>query len=292
MVKAQQKPFITENKSENTLVEYKSTLKKTRQQINKENYQKRKEERKTQQKERYNRKKNQAEQQAKEQTSKYYGAEAIKVLMSFKEYTELNQAKRKLWLDFNWTLQDCQKSFKEGYADVVMIMKLQETAHKLVRDYWKTAQNEEKQRGKSWNSLDYDEKQQLIKYWGYEKARIENGYIEEWERLERQGDSYLKEIERVKFHEERGKIKCKCSWCQYEAKIHKEVKAKIKKEEKEATKFWEEQERKWRGTEKDDEETEWEDGECAGCYEYKKVSTESGLCRKCEREADEGYSED
>src|SRR5437763_1540961 len=45
--------------------------------------------------------KTQKKGQAKEQTSRYYGAEAIKILMSLKEYTELNQEKQKLWADFN-----------------------------------------------------------------------------------------------------------------------------------------------------------------------------------------------
>ncbi|CAG8842647.1 5310_t:CDS:2, partial [Gigaspora margarita] len=94
-----------------------------------------------------------------EKKAKYYGAEAIKVLMTFKEYTELN----------------CQKSFKDGFADIVAIMKLEQIAD--------TAKNEEKQR-----------------------TNVENGYIDEVERLERQGDSYLKEIEAQKYHEERGKI--------------------------------------------------------------------------------------
>jgi len=43
------------------------------------------------------------------------------------------------------------------------------------------------------------------------------------ERLENQGDSYIKEIERAKFHEERGKIKCECWDCEAKKQIHQEV---------------------------------------------------------------------
>jgi len=47
--------------------------------------------------------------------------------------------------------------------------------------------------------------------------------------LERQSESYLKEIERAKFHEERGKIKCECYWCEEQKKIRSEVIAERKK---------------------------------------------------------------
>jgi ribosomal protein S14 len=112
---------------------------------------------------------------------------------------------------------------------------------------------------------------------------VENGYIEEQERLERQGKEYQKDIERAKFHEERGKIKCDCSQCQLEREIHNEVQAKIKKERK---KFMDDYDKKW-GNEKAEEYTR---AECANCYEEKQVSVDSGLCRKCERE--EGRNED
>ena len=73
---------------------------------------------------------------------------------------------------------------------------------------------------------------------------------------------------------------------QYERDIHQEVKVEIKKKQKEIADFWKKQEVK-----KEDKE-EWVKGECAECYEYKKVSLDSGLCRKCEKEAEKGYSED
>ncbi|CAG8654948.1 12490_t:CDS:2, partial [Ambispora leptoticha] len=56
-----------------------------------------------------------------------------------------------------------------------------------------------------------------------EEARIENGYIEETERLERQSQEYLKEIELAKFHEERGKINCECYSCEEQKIIRSEV---------------------------------------------------------------------
>ena len=96
MVKETKNPLTSEKNLSNTLLEHKPTPKKSRQQINRENYQKNKEKKKAQQKERYQQQKEQAQQQEKEQTNKYYGAEAFKVLMSLKEYTELNQAKRKI----------------------------------------------------------------------------------------------------------------------------------------------------------------------------------------------------
>src|SRR6516162_9100514 len=104
MVKPLTKPLITKktplNYTSDTLQEY-PTPTKSRQEVNRENYQKAKEQRKEKRRERYQQKKQQAQQQQNEQQSKYYTAEAIKVLMTFKEYTELNQEKRQKWLDFN-----------------------------------------------------------------------------------------------------------------------------------------------------------------------------------------------
>ena len=65
---------------------------KPRQQIYAENYQKNKAKKKAQQKERYAKKK----EQEQEQLNKYYQASNIKILLTLKEYTELNQQKRKL----------------------------------------------------------------------------------------------------------------------------------------------------------------------------------------------------
>ena len=49
----------------------------------------------------YAKKKNRVQLSTKQQSAKYYEAESIRVLMSFKEYTELNKDKMKLWTDFN-----------------------------------------------------------------------------------------------------------------------------------------------------------------------------------------------
>ncbi|WNE41125.1 MAG: hypothetical protein mread185_000582 [Mycoplasmataceae bacterium] len=159
--------------------------------------------------------------------NKYYSAESIKILMSFKEYTELSKDKKKLWLDFNWTLQDCQSAITEGLGDITALMKLEQISNILIRDYWTTAKNEERQRSSNWNSLSDDQQQRLIKYWGQQKARIENGFIAESERLERQRKHYEKEIELAKFHEERGKLKCSCYDCQERKELQSEIKAKV-----------------------------------------------------------------
>ena len=165
-----------------------------------------------------------------------------------------------MWLGFNWTLQDCQKAIKEGLGDITAIMKLEQVANKLVRDYWDTAKSEERQRSKNWNLLDYDQQQKVVRYWGYEKARIENGYISEAERLEKQSQTYLKEIESAKFHEERGKIKCECYRCAESKRIQGEIKEKLFKEEKA------------------DKE------QCPECKRVvKELDEESGVCKNCKK---------
>jgi len=98
MVKEPKKSLGITNTSQispNQTLKLDSKLSKSRQQINQEYYQRNKEKRNTREKERYYRKKEQTKQQAQKQSSKYYGVEAIKILMSLKEYTELNQEKRK-----------------------------------------------------------------------------------------------------------------------------------------------------------------------------------------------------
>ncbi|WNE40279.1 MAG: hypothetical protein GBAus27B_000346 [Mycoplasmataceae bacterium] len=71
--------------------------------------------------------------------------------------------------------------------------------------------------------MDYDEQQKLIRYWGYEKSRQEQNYLAKEEKLTQQSQSYLKEIELAKFHEERGKIKCSCYDCSEKKKIQNEI---------------------------------------------------------------------
>lgn len=237
---------------------------KSKQQVDKDYYQRNKERKKKQRRERYQQKKLQTQLETQQQLSKYYTAEAIKILMSFKDYTELNPAKKKLWLDFNWTLQDCQKSFKEGYADVVTIMKLEQVAHNLISDFWDTAKSEKERQERHWNSLDYEEQQRLIRYWGYEKTRIENGYLEEEERLGKQSQEYLKAIELAKFHEERGKVKCPCYSCENKREVRKEVKAKMDKELREL----------------EEQQTDREKGECCVCGKVKELD-EDGICKRC-----------
>jgi flagellar motility protein MotE (MotC chaperone) len=76
----------------NSILSENKTLPKSRQQIYSENYQKNKEIKKAQRRERY------AKQKEQEQLSsqKYYQASNIKVLLTLKEYTELNREKQKL----------------------------------------------------------------------------------------------------------------------------------------------------------------------------------------------------
>jgi hypothetical protein len=70
--------------------------KKSKQQIDKDYYQKNKEHKKQQRRERYAQQKEQMELSTKQQLGKYYGAEAFKILMSFKKYTELSKEKQQL----------------------------------------------------------------------------------------------------------------------------------------------------------------------------------------------------
>ena len=110
MVKAPKKPKVNQNNTINSVLVNSKTPPKSKKEINlsyyqknkeklksqrRDNYQQDKETEKAKQKERYTKKKEQTQQQEKEQSAKYYGAEAIKVLMSLKEYTELNPEKRK-----------------------------------------------------------------------------------------------------------------------------------------------------------------------------------------------------
>lgn len=257
MLKPQQNKKLPQN-SPNQASKLDSNLSKKRDRrgYSKQRYQAKKQE----YHEWYLKRKTQREQQQNEQQSKYYGAEAIKVLISLKEYTELNSQKHKLWLDFNWTLKDCQEAFKKGFGNVVAVMKLEQVAHELINDYRTTAKNEIK-KGQSWNSLDQDQKDRLIRYWGYEKSRIENGYLEEEERLQKQSQVYLKEIDLAKFHEERGKVKCPCYGCQNKREIQKEIKVKMDKELREV-----------------DNDKE----QCPECGKWvKELDEENDICKRC-----------
>lgn len=231
MVKGPKKPKEKQNNTINSVLVDNKTTSKSKKEINNSYYQKNKEKLKFQRrdkyqqdkeaekakrKQRYDKKKNQAQLATQQAWGKYYEAENIQILMSLKQYTELNKDKMKLWADFNWTLKDC----KEDIHDIVAVMKLREVADNLVRDYWETAKKEIR-KGKSWNIISEEQQQKLIKYWGREKARIENGYIDTEEQLERQSQEYLKEIELAKFHEERGKKGCECWQCEEQKAINK-----------------------------------------------------------------------
>ena len=116
MVKEPKKSLGITNTSQissNQTLKLDSKLSKSRQQIYQENYQKNKEKKKQQrreryqqdkekikalQKQKYHQKKAQSQLTAKQLQSKYYGAEAIKILISFKEYTELNKEKKQLYI--------------------------------------------------------------------------------------------------------------------------------------------------------------------------------------------------
>src|SRR5881275_943534 len=68
-----------------------NSIKKSKQEINKEHYQKHKEKLKSQRRNKYQLEKEQAQQSH----SKYSQTSNYRILISLKEYTELNQAKRK-----------------------------------------------------------------------------------------------------------------------------------------------------------------------------------------------------
>lgn len=220
-----------------------------------EYYQRNKERRKAEQREYYAKKKKQEQLSVQ----KYYHTNSIKVLLSLKEYTELNREKMKLWLDFNWTIQDCQKT---GFFDIVQIQQLEQLAGNLTRDYYQTAKKKSKS---SWNSLSEQEQSKLIKYWAREKMRKEQELAVALTEQEEKGQEYEKELELAKFHEERGKIKCICYDCENKKAIQGEIKEQLFKDETEQT-------------------INLVKGECANCYEYKKVDEESGLCRKCSKD--------
>jgi hypothetical protein len=111
MVNKPKKPTKTNSNTINSVLTDNKNPPKSRQQIYRENYQKNKEHKKqqrkaryqqdketekAQQKQRYLKKKEQEELSTKQQSTKYYQATNIKILLTLKEYTELNQQKRKL----------------------------------------------------------------------------------------------------------------------------------------------------------------------------------------------------
>lgn len=227
------------------------TPKKEPKQVYKDYYQRNKETKKAKRKERYAKQKEQEQLTAQ----KHYQANSIKVLLSLKEYTELNPVKRKLWADFCWTIQDCQKT---GFFDIIQIQKLEQLAGNLSRDYYQTAQSKSKS---SWNSLSEKEQSKLIKYWGREKVRKEQELADKLAEQEQQGQLWEKELELTKFHEERGKIKCECWQCAKQKELQREIKEQMLS---------------------DYEEKESKKEQCPECQKWvKKIDEESGVCGKC-----------
>lgn len=255
-IKSQESEKNPINNPINTPLGY-SISPKSKREINRENYFKHAEERKERQRQRYAKKK----EQEQERVSQYSRASDYQVLISLKEYTELNPAKHKKLLDFIWTFKSFLQAGEPVFSNVLEVMRLNELGENLISDYWHTAKNEIK-KGKNWNSLDQEQKDRLIKYWGREKARGEQAQTEAIEEIARKGKWFESEVEMAKFHEERGKVNCKCWQCEQKAVFSKEVKAKIKKEIEEL-------------------EPEIEKGECLICGKFKELD-EEGACKKCE----------
>ena len=227
--------------------------KKPSKQVYKDYYQRNKESEKAKRKERYSNQKKQAQLI----NQKHYQANSIKVLLSLKEYTELNREKMKLWYDFRWTIQDCQKM---GFFDIIQIQKLEQLAGNLTWDYYQTAKSKSKS---SWNSLSEKQQSKLIKYWGREKARKEQDLAEQLAEQEQQGQLWEKELELAKFHEERGKIKCECWQCEKQKELRMEIKERMVN---------------------DYEEKEAKKEQCSECKQWvKAVDEDSGVCGKCLR---------
>lgn len=160
----------------------------------------------------------QKEQQAQllqERNKRYYGAESIKVLISLKEYTELDKDTRKLWLDFNKTFKDLNKI---GINNIIEIMRLNELADILINDYWKTAKQIKTDKIKHWNLLTTEQQNKLIRYWVKIKVQQEQSFNIYQELLDKEAITNEKElsqqIEILKHHEQRGLKGCKCWHCQ------------------------------------------------------------------------------
>jgi len=126
-----------------------------KQLIDKIYYQKNAEKKREQRRNRYREKKKELATRIK----KYSQVENYKVLITLKDYTELNTEKHKKWLEFSWTLQDLADT---GIHNICEVMRLRETADILISDYWQTAKKEET-KGKSWHSLPSKKQGQLIK---------------------------------------------------------------------------------------------------------------------------------
>ena|SRR2546423_14078245 len=111
MVKSTRKPKANQNNTINSVLIDNKTKPKSKKEINnsyyqknkaklksqrRDNYQQDKETEKAKRKERYQQQKEQEQLITKQTQAKNYGAEAIKILMTFGEYTVLNKEKKKL----------------------------------------------------------------------------------------------------------------------------------------------------------------------------------------------------
>ena len=236
----------------------KSREKNPKQIIDQDYYQRNRDKKIEAAKKRYQKIKREQEKELRKRALKYSQVENYKVLMSFKDYSTLTAEKKKKWLDFDWTLKDLAEV---GVHNISEVMRLRELADILISDYWKTAKKEQ-WKGKLWNSLDSKKQQQLIKFWARELVREEMAINEGLEEISKKGEEREKEIEIAKFHEERGKVKCECWQCRENKLIREEVKAKIKKDEKEQEKADKQQ--------------------CSDCGKWvKELDEENGVCKNC-----------
>ena len=71
----------------------------------------------------------------------------------------------------------------------------------------------------------------LIEYWAREKIVRKSGLTYFYDCQNQQAQSQEKIIEIAKYHEERGKIKCKCWQCAEKKRIRKEIERQWDREE-------------------------------------------------------------
>lgn len=228
-----------------------STNKKSRAQINKENYLKNKEKIKAQQKERYQ----QLKEQRDKELAEYYSAQRIQVLLPLKDYINLNPVNKKSWLDFSSSLQELAKG---GIADIVEIQELIRLGQDLVSSYYQQTKLEIA-KGKNWNKLSDKQQKKLITYWSQERLRTKLDLLTETEKLDQQSIPYQQEVELLKFHEQRGKVNCDCYNCveskEIEASVEKKLLSKVKVEKLRA--------------------------ECPECSSIRVLDEEEGVCKAC-----------
>ena len=195
---------------------------KSKKELDNEYYQQNKEHKKAQRRIRYQEQKELAEKQKKEMEHSLYTAESIKILMTWGEFTNFSKEKKKQWAEFMWTLKEIADNIL--FADVTQLQKLELLTSNIVRDYHETAKTFERKLVTDWTILNAAEQNKLVKRWGRERAREKKALDDKIEEFVKQGESHEKDIELMKFHEERGKVKCDCWKCQEEKKIRGEIK--------------------------------------------------------------------